>query len=134
MNSARDSAFRVRILGIKAFDPTAQEAGISLFGQLAVAFLTEYKGTRAILEFKKFAKDPQGRLLAYVRVGEHDLGETLLERGLALTYVRYPVEREDHYQAAQGRAIAENEGLWSSKRAADRARSLLASWEAARDD
>lgn len=126
--------FRVRILGIKAFDPTATEPGISIFGKFAVVYLTKFKGERLRLEFQEFKKDSRGRLLSYVMVGKEDLGGTLVARGLALAYVKYPVAREEQYRRAMVKAEQERKGLWYNQRAIDRARALIASWEADRDD
>ena len=127
-------AFVVRILGIKAFDPKVNDPGLSEVGNACVRSLTrrvEQPGA-LLVEFEENKSDKAGRLLAYLRKDEVDVGEALVRDGHALAYVRYGHPREGAYKAAELHASTRGEGLWSIPRAVDRARALREKWEADR--
>lgn len=127
----------VRLLGIKAFDPKVQEPGVSAAGQACLAALermTLSVDVEARVEFAESKMDKSGRLLAYLHVGERDVGRTLLEQGHAIVYNRYPFSREEAYESAEAVARTRNAGLWANPKAAVRAEALRATWEAQRKD
>lgn len=124
----------VRLLGIKAFDPGVQEPGISAIGQACAAALVRLEGQEVQVEFDERKLDKAGRLLAYLRAGERDLGRSLVEEGLALVYTRYPFSREEAYRSAEAVAKTRSEGLWGNPRASVRAEALKGTWEAQRQD
>lgn len=126
--------FVVRILGIKAFDPGARLAGISEYGTRARDHLRSFVDKEARLRFPEFRTDKSGRVLAYLEVGELDLGRDLVARGFVQTFRRYPFSRMDSYLEAQEEAVAELRGLWGSPRARARAEALETTWEALAGD
>ena len=125
--------FVVRILGIKSFDPVANDPHTGVFGHSAFVYLdSTVKGQSAQLEFDSFQKDKRGRVLAYVNHGGVDVGKELVTRGLSLAYVKYPFAREPAYRLAQAEARDAQAGLWGSPRAVQRAEALVQTWEAVR--
>ncbi len=127
--------FVVRILGIKAFESTSFEPGISAFGARALRTLRDaIAGKRVALVFPEFKQDRNGRVLAFVQLEKRDVGRELVRGGLALVFTRYDFSREEEYLSAQAQARSERKGLWSSDKASERALALIASWEATRSD
>jgi endonuclease YncB( thermonuclease family) len=127
-------AFVVRVLGIKAFDPKVNDPGLSEVGNACVRALTRRTESagKLVVEFDERKTDKAGRLLAYLRKDEVDVGEALVHAGHALAYVRYPHAREGAYKAAELEAKTRGEGLWSIPAAVERANALHAKWEAER--
>jgi endonuclease YncB( thermonuclease family) len=127
--------FVVRLTGVKTFDPKSQDPDVGGYGRNALDYLgRQLVGQLITLEFAEFELDRSGRLLAYARLGEEDVGAALLAQGLALPFLKYPSEREATYRQAQERARSQRAGLWANGRATERALALLAAWEASRDD
>jgi micrococcal nuclease len=123
----------IRLLGIKAFAPTANEDGIKSLGAAARRRLEQLiKNRELVVEYKKEKRDRHGRLLAYLRAGKTDLGLDLIERGLVMVYTRYPFSRKVAYLTAEGRASAKSVGLWGNAKATMRVQALKAVWEAER--
>ena len=73
-------------------------------------------------------------MLAYLHAGDRDVGKTLVRRGLAMVFVRYPFSREDAYLAEQVAARNQGRGLWSNPKAAQRADALYTAWKEERED
>lgn len=133
VRSAEDRSFLVRLLGIKSFEPGANDPDVGIFGRSAVAFLEQkLAGETARVEFEEFKTDRSGRLLAYVRLGDEDVGRSLIERGLTLVYTEYPFSREAEYLQVQTGARHANRGLWGTPKAAQRAEALFETWAAER--
>lgn len=127
----------VRLLGIKAFDPKVQEPGIAAVGQscaLALERLTKADGVSVTVEYDEAKTDKVGRLLAYLKAGDVDVGLSLVEQGHAMVYTRYPFSREQPYLSAEAVARSRSEGLWANPKASLRAEALKATWEAQRKD
>ncbi len=126
--------FVVRVLGIKAFDPEVNDPQIGDIGRSAVRYLgRELSGAQVTLEIEATERDSRGRILAYVVKDGTDVGATLIERGLALAFIRYPTGREDEYLKLQQQAQAAAEGIWGVPGATARARSLIEMWKAERE-
>ena len=132
--------FVVRLLGIKAFDPVVNDTDLGVYGRAAVDYLRDRLGQSqsqeasvVTLEFPRFTTDTKGRVLAFARLDEQDLGLSLVREGLALAYLVYPFDREDEYRRTMEQAQRERRGLWSTEKSAQRARALLASWRASRE-
>lgn len=105
-------ANRVRLLGINA--PEADEC----FGDRATAALAELARppVAVILTSDRHQResDRYGRTLAYVSVGEVDLGEALIRGGHATArHDRPPVSRAGRYASAEAEARAAGRGLWT---------------------
>lgn len=149
VKTAEDSGFVIRILGIKSFDPVAAEPAVGAVGLQARHYLLDtLEGRTVTIEFDEFAKDPRGRLLAFVRLGNDDgdggnggsdggidgidIGADMVQRGLTLTYTRFPFARSAQYLELQADAERASRGLWALPKAAQRARALMESWHAER--
>lgn len=123
----------VRLIGIKAFSSSTNEPEIKTEGLAAKRALDKLiKSAPLRVEYDSFKKDKHGRLLAYLRVGEKDVAKTMVRDGLVMVYTRYPFARQADYLTAEGRAHAEQVGLWANPKAAQRATTLKAVWEADR--
>lgn len=123
-----DQTFTVRLLGVKAFD-VSNEPGLGDPGQRAIDTLARHKGKDGEVRFASLAYDRADRLLARVEVDGEDVGEALIAEGWAVTYTKYPFPEMDAYLVRQAEAERQRRGLWSSPKAAERARKLRASWE-----
>ncbi len=123
--------FIVRLLGVKCFDAKVVEPGISEFGAACESAVRRELSTdrKITLEFEgDLLRDKAGRVLAYLKAGERDIGERLVDQGHALVYTKYPFSRMPLYLGAQDRANSRALGIWSSKKAKERALSLQATW------
>lgn len=103
----------VRLIGI---DTPEVYGGVECGGPVASATMKRLAtGARVIARTdpSQDLRDRYGRLLAYVNKGSMDLGQAMIARGLASTYVyddvfrRYPA-----YDLAESRARAEDRGSW----------------------
>ena len=86
------------------------------------------------MEYDEAKTDKAGRLLAYLKANDVDVGQALVEQGHALVYTRYPFSREEAYLGVEAVARTRGEGLWSNPKASIRAEALKATWEAQRKD
>lgn len=121
----------VRLVGIKAFSPSTNEPEIKAEGLAAKRALDRLiKSGPLKVEYDSFKKDKHGRLLGYLRVGEKDVARTLVRKGLVMVFTRYPFPRQADYLTAEGKARASQVGIWLNPRAAQRATTLKAVWEA----
>ncbi|MBF0189275.1 MAG: thermonuclease family protein [Magnetococcales bacterium] len=118
-----DRNLRIRVLGIDtpelgrnglADDPYAAEA------MRRTRDLID--GRSVTLVFDQQGMDDYGRILAYVKlIDGRDLGEILLDEGLAMTYVRSPnLSRVEEYLAREERSRQQGMGIWSLNGAAGR--------------
>ena len=125
-----EDVFIVRLLGVKCFDAKVVEPGISEFGAACESAVRRaLSGDRkVVLEYDVFKRDKAGRVLAYLRADERDVGEWIDDQGNAVIYTKYPFKRMTRYLAAQDRANSRAVGLWSSTKARERALALQAQW------
>ena len=122
----------VRILGIFAFDPTTADPIEQPAGKAAVGYLEGLREQPVELVFDELKLDSRKRLLAYVHKDGRDLGEAMVERGLALAYTKYPFARLTTYALAEEQALRARAGLWADQRVVERAARLKALWETER--
>ncbi|MCP4503508.1 MAG: thermonuclease family protein [Deltaproteobacteria bacterium] len=128
--------FVVRLLGIKGFNPKANEPGLSGLGAQAAQAMTRVLSSskEKSVHFETFKKDRAGRLLAYIQVGKADLGKLLVRDGFVVAYTRYPFGKENAYLAAELEAQTRKKGLWANEKAVSRVQGWKGSWEAQRHD
>lgn len=125
-----DNNITVRILGIKAFDPTANDPFIRDIAGRAVAYLqTRLKGNAVMLEFAEFKLDAHRRVLAYLKQEETDIGLEMVKKGMVIVYTLYPFDRMQAYLDAEKEARQSGKGLWSNPTAFERAEKLKRIWE-----
>lgn len=121
----------VRLLGIKTF--AAGRFGVSQgrFGKQAFEFLKRLKDQPMVLTLNTPTHDNRGRVLAYVQMADNegfDLGERMIERGLAVAYTRYGHAREADYTRAEERAVASSTGLWADPKVVSQMEDLKRQW------
>ena len=121
-------ALTVRLLGIKTFD-VSNEPELGNPGQRAVDALQRYSGRVAVVHYDERVLDGADRLVARIEVDGDDLGAGLVREGWALVYTKYPFAAMEPYQVLEAEAEAAHRGLWSSPRAAERARLMRVAWE-----
>jgi micrococcal nuclease len=99
----------VRLIGVNA-----PERGECLSQDAAAALRDLVGGGELVLEADTSDRDRYGRLLRYVYAGEVLVNEALVESGLALAR-RYEPDTAfaERLEAAQGRAVAADAGLWT---------------------
>ncbi|MBI4911371.1 MAG: thermonuclease family protein [Acidobacteria bacterium] len=124
---------RVRLLGVSAPDATMNDPDMQPAGRQTLLFLeNRVQGRKVELVFDEFKLDPRKRLLCYVHIEGKDLGEDLVERGLALSYTKYPFSRLGAYALAEDGARRARRGIWSDPKLVLRAEQLKALWDAQR--
>lgn len=124
---------RMRLLGIKSFDASANDFLVSEIGKMCVDYLeNNFVGQRARLRISPKGVDGEGRLLGSLFVGEaqdRDLARELIDQGMTLVYLRYDFADLEDYQSVQQQARTEGRGLWLNERVTTRAESLLSMWQ-----
>lgn len=127
------SPVTVRLLGVSAPDPTMNDPLMQPAGRQTLLHLeNNLQGRTVELVFDEFKLDARKRLLAYVQLDGTDLGQDLIDRGLALTYTKYPFSRLAGYVLAEDGARRARRGLWGDPKVAERAEQLKALWDAQR--
>ncbi len=123
----------VRLLGVSAPDATMNDPEMQPAGRQTMLYLeNQVQGRNVELVFDEFKLDPRKRLLCYVQIEGRDLGEDLVERGLALAYTKYPFSRLGAYALAEDGARRSRRGIWSDPKLVQRAEQLKALWDAQR--
>lgn len=123
----------VRLLGVSAPDPTMNDPEMQPAGRQTLLWLeNNVQGKQVELVFDEMKTDARKRLLSYVQVEGRDLGQDLVEKGLALTYTKYPFSRLGAYVLAEDGARRARLGIWSDPKVARRAEQLKALWDAER--
>ena len=123
----------VRLLGVSAPDPTMNDPEMQPAGRQTLLWLeNNVQGKQVELIFDELKTDARKRLLSYVHIQGMDLGQDLVERGLALTYTKYPFSRLGAYVLAEEGARRARLGIWGDPKVARRAEQLKALWDAER--
>lgn len=133
--SMGDARFIVRILGIFAYDATANDTLTQGHGRAAVNYLEAVLLNReAELVFENLRRDQNKRVLAYVQVNNTDIGFDMIQKGICLVYTKYPFSRMGKYLAAEAAAETKKSGLWGDAGVIIRSRELKKLWEHQRHD
>ena len=120
---------RVRMLGIRAFDPVVNEREITAFGHASVAFLSQWALNKTVqIVFDNPVKDVRGRYLAYVERGGIDLNDKMIEEGIVAVYTEFSFLRQSVYLTTESMAARASRGIWGSKKAASRVLALRQDW------
>lgn len=123
----------IRLLGVSAPDPTMNDPEMQPAGRQTLLWLeNNVQGKQVELVFDELKTDARKRLLSYVQIEGRDLGEVLVEKGLALTYTKYPFSRLGAYALAEDGARRARLGIWGDPKVARRAEQLKALWDAER--
>jgi endonuclease YncB( thermonuclease family) len=124
----------VRLVGIYTFSVwPREESDVSTTASLAVKRVAgEAGGRTARLELIRKELDPRGRYLGYIEVDGVDLGQRLIEEGLAAVYTEFPFSREAPYFAAERKPRTGKVGLWAGRVAAQRVAALRDTWASVR--
>lgn len=121
----------VRLLGIKTF--AAGRFGVSQgrYGKQAFEFLKRLKDVVLVLTLDVPKQDKRGRVLAYAEIADNegfDVGERMIEMGLAVAYTRYGHVREAKYVQAEEAAIGNKSGIWSDPKVVRQMQDLKRQW------
>ncbi|MBI5508043.1 MAG: thermonuclease family protein [Deltaproteobacteria bacterium] len=120
---------RVRMLGIRAFDPVVNEREVTAFGHASVSFLTQWTLNKTVtVVFDTPIMDVHGRYLAFVERANMDLNAKMLEEGIVMVYTEFETAREALFLAAERLARRSSRGIWGSKKAASRVVALRQDW------
>lgn len=125
-----DQVGKVRLLGIDApeHEDSARDRFYRRWGiapaqlrQVArdgVRYLVSHvKGKVVTLRFDRSRRDSYGRLLAYVFLPDQSLlNLTLVAKGYASVFRKYPFSRKAAFLAAERQARSEGLGLWAASR------------------
>lgn len=123
----------IRLLGISAPDATMNDPEMQPAGRQTLLYLENHLQGRTVeLVFDELKMDARKRLLSYLQVDGRDLGQDLVDQGLALTYTKYPFSRLGAYALAEDGARRARRGLWGDPKVAQRAEQLKALWESQR--
>jgi endonuclease YncB( thermonuclease family) len=124
----------VRLVGIYTFSTWPREkTDVTTFAQAAIDFVTNEVGGRpAKLVLIRKELDPRGRYLGFLEMNGADLGQRLIEEGLAAVYTEYPFDREEPYMAAETKPRSTKQGIWSGRVAAKRLSALRQTWASVR--
>ena len=127
----KDEKATVRLLGIKTFTPGRFGLSQGRYGKQAFDFLKRLKGEVMVLTLNTPPQDNRGRVLAYAEMADDegfDVGQRMIERGIAVAYTRYGHAREEKYIAAEDRAIEKHAGLWADSKVASQMQDLKRQW------
>ena len=120
---------RVRMLGIRAFDPVVNEREVTAFGHASVSFLKQWALNKPVkIVFDEPIKDVRGRYLAYVERGGIDLNEKMVEEGIVAVYTEYGFVRQSAYLTTESLAGRSARGIWGSNKAKRRVIALRNDW------
>jgi endonuclease YncB( thermonuclease family) len=123
----------VRLLGVSAPDATMNDPEMQSAGRQTLLYLeNNVQGKTVELVFDELKMDTRKRLLSYVQIQGRDLGEDLIDKGLALTYTKYPFSRLGAYALTEDGARRARRGIWGDPKMAQRAEQLKALWESQR--
>ena len=111
---ARGGSETIRLLGI---DTPEVYGGLECGGRAASSLMKRIATGRVKVKTdpRQPKRDRYGRLLAYVKKGDFDVGKTMVARGRAKVYVvGSPFSRHRSYLAAERMAKAKSRGTWGT--------------------
>ncbi|MGK0288821.1 MAG: micrococcal nuclease [bacterium] len=122
--------FVVRLLGVKSYEAKVNDTVLQNVAKLSFSYLEKNLLNKNVtISFDKLKQDSSKRILAYLYVGERDIGAELIQKGLTLVYNRYPFLREKEYQNLENISRQKKNGLWSIEKATFRSLELKKLWE-----
>jgi endonuclease YncB( thermonuclease family) len=120
---------KVRMIGIKAFDPVVSEREITAFGDGAVSFLQQWILNKTVqLEFDEPKQDEQGCYLGYVFLDGIDINQRMVAEGIAMVYTEFSTTHEQDYLMAEIPARRARKGIWGGSKARARVMGLRREW------
>lgn len=124
---------RLRMLGIRSFDPVVNEFEITAFGRGSVSFLEQWVLDKQVqVVFGDTPKDVHGRYLAYLERDGVDINRRMVEEGISMVYTEFPFSREALYLTSEHLAREVRRGIWGGKKSFKRIVGLRHDWAAAR--
>jgi micrococcal nuclease len=125
---------KVRLLGIKSFDPVVNEREITAYGDASVRFLTQWLLNKKVhFEFDAPIKDDKGRYLAYVYLDDIEINRRMVADGVSMVYTEYETAREREYFAAELSARHTGIGVWGGRKSRLRIEGLRREWANGRE-
>ena len=120
---------RLRMLGIRSFDPVVNEREITAFGDASVSFLEEWVLNKIVhVHFDAPIRDEHGRYLGYIQLENIDINRRMVTEGIAMVYTEYLTEREQEYLIAEVPARRTKRGVWGGHKATARITALRREW------
>jgi endonuclease YncB( thermonuclease family) len=109
---------RLRMLGIRSFDPVVSEREITAFGDASVQFLKEWILNKEVEPlFDVPIMDAHNRYLAYISLNGVDINKRMVEEGISMVYTEFKTTREQEYLAAELNARTSRRGIWGGSKA-----------------
>lgn len=125
---------KLRMLGIKSFDPVVNEREITAYGDASVRFLSQWVLDKEIrLEFDTPITDDHGRYLAYVYLGDIEINRRMIAEGVSMAYTEFATARERDYLMAELQPRKTRIGIWGGRKAFARILGLRREWSNARE-
>lgn len=121
----------VRLLGIKTFAAGRFGVAQGRYGKQAFEFLKRLKGQALILTLNTPKQDKRGRVLAFAEMADDegfDVGQRMIEKGLAVAYTRYGHAREAKYVKAEEQAMRSGVGIWGDAKVTRQMQDLKRQW------
>lgn len=110
IQTAEGTEEHLRIVGVDA-----QEKGDCYTNEATNRLVGLAQGKAVILEKgSSDERDSFGRLLHYLRIGDTDIGATLIREGFVRSFKKYPHPRLEIYNGMEEAAMREQKGLWSA--------------------
>ncbi|MCP4219934.1 MAG: thermonuclease family protein [bacterium] len=126
--------FIVRILGVKAYDPTVNDHALQNIAKSAFNYLQNtILNTEVEVLFDTFQTDDKKRILAYINGNNGDVGLEMVKQGIVLVYNRYSFSRMPTYITAENESILDKLGIWGIEAAIQRSRQLKKLWDNQRE-
>lgn len=110
IQTAEGTEEHLRIVGVDA-----PEKGECYTSEATNRLIGLAQGKAVILETgSSDERDSFGRLLHYLRIGDTDIGATLIREGFVRSFKKYPHPRFEIYNGMEEAAMREQKGLWSA--------------------
>lgn len=125
---------KVRMLGIKSFDPVVNEREITAYGDASVRFLSQWILDKEVaLKFDEPVKDEHGRYLAYVYLDDIEINRRMIAEGVSMAYTQFATARERDYLMAELQPRKTRVGIWGGRKASARILGLRRQWYNSRE-
>lgn len=122
--------FVIRLLGVYSYDTTISDPVVQPMARMSYLYLDQtLRNQKVEIVFDELKFDSRKRLLAYLHKDGMDIGLAMIEKGLSLTYTKYPFNRMSPYLLAEEKARREKAGLWADRQLAVRSLQLRELWD-----
>jgi endonuclease YncB( thermonuclease family) len=124
---------RLRMIGIRSFDPVVNEREITAFGNASVNFLEQWVLHQEVtVMLGGTQRDVHGRYLGVLVRGDVDVNRRMVEEGISMVYTEYATDMESVYLSTEIAARSARRGIWGVKKATARILGLRQQWSSLR--